>query len=277
MKATPSHSTSAVLTTTGLKSRPTSYDQYVAARAFIALNEELSQPFQALMYAVFDSQSLWESFVQAPSSVQGHHAEPGGNLIHTVEVAQVSLQLASNFCSLVDRDVVLAGALLHDIGKTYEYTGKDGQGYAMSDTGHLIGHKATGIGIVWNAIHQTPGLSDQQRNGLLNCISSSDGKSCDLRGRASLEAEIINKADQLSASAYLYGRSRKMLKKIAGFGDRHPHQRETPLHILPKTEGIASSSSGPIPQVGSAIRRLTAMERLVKRCQVEEQKRNQRH
>ena len=76
-----------------------------------------------------------ERFYRAPAGMKMHHAYLGGLLHHTVDVAELALSMAQTI-GHVDTDLVLAGALLHDIGKPACFT-RDEQG-----VGHFYGHPA---------------------------------------------------------------------------------------------------------------------------------------
>ena len=76
-----------------------------------------------LFYDDADFRSLYQ---ECPASVQGHHAEIGGLLRHTCEVASIGRAIGK-VCH-ADLDLVLAGALLHDIGKLEAYSWNGGFG-----------------------------------------------------------------------------------------------------------------------------------------------------
>ncbi len=80
-------------------------------------------------------------YQECPASVQGHHAELGGLLRHTCEVASIGRAIGK-VCH-ADLDLVLAGALLHDIGKLEAYSWHGGFGH--TESGSLLGHVTLGI------------------------------------------------------------------------------------------------------------------------------------
>lgn len=81
-------------------------------------------------------------FGQAPAAKAAHHAYVGGLLEHTVSVAQLSLHLSGHYPHL-ERDLLLTGALLHDIGKVEELT--LGPPLDYTDIGRLEGHIILGL------------------------------------------------------------------------------------------------------------------------------------
>lgn len=77
-----------------------------------------------------------------------HHAYLGGLLHHTVDVAELALSMAQTI-GHVDTDLVLAGALLHDIGKVKEISSNIGFPYTTE--GKLLGHISLSVMIVREA------------------------------------------------------------------------------------------------------------------------------
>ncbi|MCU0625918.1 MAG: HD domain-containing protein [Gemmatimonadaceae bacterium] len=80
-------------------------------------------------------------FERTPGAVRGHHARLGGLLLHVVEVATIGRAMAKTM--RVDADLVVAGALLHDIGKVETYT-VDARGFDYDPRNALIGHVVLG-------------------------------------------------------------------------------------------------------------------------------------
>lgn len=105
--------------------------------------DTLSHPaIKALTQAYLDDAELMSRFKQAPAAMTLHHAFLGGLLEHTLSL----LRLGSAFCSLypqLNRDLVLFGLFVHDLGKCDELTWK--RGFSYSDQGQLVGHVATGL------------------------------------------------------------------------------------------------------------------------------------
>ena len=98
----------------------------------------------ALIQAYLQDEELMARFRSAPAAMTLHHAFIGGLLEHTLNL----LRLADVFCPLypqLNRDIVMAGLFLHDLGKCVELTWEQGLGY--SDDGQLVGHVARGV--IW--------------------------------------------------------------------------------------------------------------------------------
>jgi 3'-5' exoribonuclease len=137
---------------------------------------------------------------RAPCTRGGHHAYLGGLLEHTVSVAT----MVGEVCQLhpkLDSDLLMAAALLHDIGKTREFT--YGAEFGISDEGAMLGHLALGAEIV--GAHAA-GLAPERRLALLHCILSHHGPEAAGRARgggsgfASAEALALARINALDAS-----------------------------------------------------------------------------
>ncbi|MDP2210516.1 MAG: HD domain-containing protein [Candidatus Aquicultor sp.] len=98
-----------------------------------------------LLQEIFDDGILAE-FAKAPAAKGFHHAYLGGLLEHSVGVARLSDRIAGLYPGKVNRDLLVAGALVHDIGKLREFS------YAQlidySTVGRLIGHHVLGYEII---------------------------------------------------------------------------------------------------------------------------------
>jgi 3'-5' exoribonuclease len=108
-------------------------------------------------------------FRRAPCTRAGHHAYVGGLIEHTVAVATLVLEV----CQLhprLDSDLLMAAALLHDVGKSREFT--YGAEFGITEEGRLVGHLALGAEIVGSAAGDLP---SERRAALLNCLLSHHG------------------------------------------------------------------------------------------------------
>jgi 3'-5' exoribonuclease len=121
-----------------------------------ALLDSVTEPhLRALLERAFDgSQEPGATFCVAPAAVRNHHAYRHGLLEHSLIVAETAAGVAARF-DTVDRDLVVAGALLHDIGKTQAYT-SDGMAPLMSDVGKLHGEIVIGHDMVRELMAQVP-------------------------------------------------------------------------------------------------------------------------
>jgi 3'-5' exoribonuclease len=105
----------------------------------------------ALAKAYLDDEFLMSQFRQAPAAKSMHHAYLGGLLEHTLSL----LNLAAAVCPLypkINRDLVVMGLFLHDLGKTRELVYD--RAFTYSDRGELIGHIVDGAIMLHDKAHQ---------------------------------------------------------------------------------------------------------------------------
>src|SRR5256885_878461 len=116
---------------------------------------------------------VWARFREAPAAKHYHQAYRHGLLDHTVSVAQAVSAAASAFPG-IDRDLAVAGALLHDIGKTEAYN-RDALAIDLTDAGRLQGEIPLGYYLVRREIERVDGFDPALARGLLHIILSHHG------------------------------------------------------------------------------------------------------
>jgi 3'-5' exoribonuclease len=133
-----------------------------------------------------------------PAARAVHHAYRGGFLEHVLKVAEVGRSLAVMYDA--DADLVVAGALLHDIGKLQELEYDITTSYTRD--GNLLGHITLGALQVADAIRKIPDFPEALRSALIHLIASHHGE----RDHGSpvepmtVEAYILAAADNLDAT-----------------------------------------------------------------------------
>lgn len=215
----------------------------LAEATFLRLMGELEPELrEAVRAAFFDVPGRFEAFISVPSSLSGHHNFPGGNLVHTVDVAEKALALAGQRRH-IDRHVLLASCLLHDIGKCEEYVQAAGR-MRTSDTGRLLGHKLTGFLMSSRALQPLMATSQRRALAVLNAISCTASRSYDFRGPGTLEAFVLSRADQISATSDLFEQS---WRASGGrfHGVAHPHLKEPPKHPCALASSVACPPAPP--------------------------------
>jgi len=140
--------------------------------------------------------SLPVSAQSASSGRSGsHHAYLGGLLEHTVAVATMALELCTLHARL-DRDLLLSAAIVHDLGKTREFT--YGAEIARSQEGKLLGHVELGLRLL--ARHVPATLKDERRLALEHCVILHHGADASSGQRfASGEALALYRLNALDA------------------------------------------------------------------------------
>lgn len=86
------------------------------------------------------SNEVWSAFKKAPAAMRVHHAYIGGLLEHTVGVVGIAWKISGYYGGLIDPAIVIASAILHDIGKIEEYELSG----TITEKGKLSGHIAIG-------------------------------------------------------------------------------------------------------------------------------------
>jgi 3'-5' exoribonuclease len=153
---------------------------------------------RALLDAVFGERTAtWVRFRDAPAAKRNHHAYRHGLLEHTLSVAQGVSALAATFGE-VDRDLALAGALLHDIGKLDAYRA-DWPEIELTDDGRLQGEIPLGYHLVRSLIEQTPGFPPARAQALLHIVLSHHGSLAHGSpvAPATREATLVHMVDNL--------------------------------------------------------------------------------
>ena len=98
------------------------------------------------------------AFTQVPAGVRNHHAYIGGLLEHVVTVLDGAERLLPLYPAL-DRDTVLMGVFLHDIGKVRELSYK--RTFAYTDEGQLVGHLVIGVEMLTEKTAKVPDLTGE--------------------------------------------------------------------------------------------------------------------
>jgi len=98
-----------------------------------------------LTQAFFDDQELMKQFCIAPAAMMMHHNYLGGLLEHTLNMLNVAQALFPLYPK-IQKDLVLAAILLHDMAKTQELSYSIGFGY--TDRGQLLGHIIQGTQMI---------------------------------------------------------------------------------------------------------------------------------
>ncbi len=109
---------------------------------FDALLKKVGNPHLKRILGGIFSPAFRQRFANAPAAKFAHHAYVGGLLEHTISVGQLAVAISNQYPHL-DRDLLLCGALLHDIGKVEEFS--LGPPIEYTDIGRLEGHIIIGL------------------------------------------------------------------------------------------------------------------------------------
>jgi 3'-5' exoribonuclease len=128
---------------------------------------------RSLHEAVLRDSSLVEKFKAAPAAKSIHHACRGGLLEHVLSLCVLAKLTAGHYKD-VDLDLVLAGAVLHDIGKIEELSYYRSFGY--SSEGQLLGHIVIGLKILADKLRDVPDFPPRLRTLVEHLIISHHGE-----------------------------------------------------------------------------------------------------
>ena len=128
----------------------------------IEILRNLEDPhLRSLAESFLGDESFMPRFMRAPAGISNHHAYLGGLLHHVVDLLELVLVVAPRYPDL-NKDLLLMGAFLHDIGKVDELTFEHDLGY--SDVGQLMGHLVIGVEILTAKIKEAEAVRGFPKN-----------------------------------------------------------------------------------------------------------------
>lgn len=168
----------------------------------LAAVDAVGDPYLRRLYGeLFRDPDVRQRFRCAPAGKGWHHAYVGGLLEHVTDMLQLGEVLARQHPEL-DRDLLVGGILLHDIGKIEELTFKSHIEY--TNAGRLVGHLVQGCVLVSRFMDRIDGFPEELRTRVLHMIVSHHG-AVD-RGSPkppmTLEATLVHLIDHLDSQAH---------------------------------------------------------------------------
>ncbi len=174
-----------------------------------------------LLTALFiENAALREAFSKAPAAKGMHHVYLGGLLEHTLSILAMAERACGHY-RLMNRDLVLAGVFLHDVGKTAELSYQRSFGY--TDEGNLIGHISMECEWISREAAKIKGFPEELRVQLLHIVLSHHGK-------LEFGSPVLPKTPEALLVHYLDdldGKLEAMFRGIKEAGDNHwtPYSR----------------------------------------------------
>jgi 3'-5' exoribonuclease len=165
--------------------------------------EEISNThLKELLKNIFSEDRL-KKFKTAPAGKSWHHGYISGLIEHTLEMVKIC-DLICEFHTKINRDLLIAGAMLHDFGKTEELTYDSAFNY--SDKGKLVGHIVMCASMIEEETKKLTDFPEELKNLLLHLVLSHQGK---LEYASpvvpkTVEAIALYQADELSAKVNAY-------------------------------------------------------------------------
>lgn len=133
---------------------------------------ELGEPWQTLTRRLLLEPEFLTAFTNAPAARTMHHAYVGGLLEHTLSMAAIGKMLANHY-PYVNKDLLLTGVLLHDMGKVIEYSTEGS--FSFSDDGRLVGHITRAIIMIELAAADMANFPEQDLRQLVHLVASHHG------------------------------------------------------------------------------------------------------
>jgi 3'-5' exoribonuclease len=166
-----------------------------------AILDTITEPhLRALIDAFFADQEFLSQFRNAVAAKKWHHEYQGGLVRHVYEMARIALTMCELFPNL-NRDLLLTGVFLHDLGKLEEMT--HGLFTDYTRDGRLLGHLHIGCDMLDRKIRTLPDFPDYLRSELLHFVLSHHGEpefGSSVRP-ITLEAIVLHHIDNLDAQA----------------------------------------------------------------------------
>ena len=181
-------------------------------------NGHLRELFESLV----SDEEFWEAFCEAPAAKGMHHARVGGLLEHSASCLRIADGLAEIYP--VDRDLLLFGAIFHDVGKVRELSWDAGS-FAYTKEGRLLGHVVLGERLVAAHVAGLPGFPEELALRISHLLLTHQGEleyGSPERPKT-LEALLVHLVDNLDARAAMY------LESTANVGPGGWSHHENPL------------------------------------------------
>ncbi|MEK6759247.1 MAG: HD domain-containing protein [Deltaproteobacteria bacterium] len=107
---------------------------------------------KALLKAVFEDPALRSRFISSPAAKSMHHAYLSGLMEHVLSICSLAAKVSDHYGAAINKDLLISGALLHDIGKIYELSCE--RSFEYTDEGRLLGHITIGIELIDSKVRE---------------------------------------------------------------------------------------------------------------------------
>ena len=134
------------------------------------ISEIKDEDYRKILERIF-TEDFMEKFSKAPAAMFKHHNYIGGLIEHTLNMIRISETLCSIYPQ-IDRDLVITGCILHDIGKVEEFAVTNT--IKMTDRGRLVGHLSLGINMLMKHLEDLE-IPEEKKIKLIHTIISHHG------------------------------------------------------------------------------------------------------
>lgn len=166
-------------------------------KLFSLIDSVKNEYLNKLLLNIFEDKEFYNLYLNSPAAKTWHHNYVGGLLEHTIAVANIC-DFSSRIYP-VDRDLLITGALLHDIGKVFEYNVRSTIEFSV--LGRLIGHINLGDQYICDHVSEINNFPEELLMKLRHLILSHHGEyeKASARLPQTLEATALHHADNLDA------------------------------------------------------------------------------
>ena len=152
----------------------TTYDIADLWRQLLSFVESFTNPdLKLLLTTMLADPAIAQAYREAPAAKQLHHAWLGGLLEHVISLCTLADRVAPHY-PLLNRDLLMTGVILHDIGKVRELSWEIGFEYTVE--GSLLGHIQIGTALAERTIDSLPNFPPRLKTLVLHMILSHHGK-----------------------------------------------------------------------------------------------------
>ena len=132
----------------------------------------LNEPWQTFLEKVLLDEAFLPRYASSPAAKMMHHASVGGLLEHSLSMAKIAQNLADHYPH-VNKDLLVAGALVHDMGKVWEYSFEGS--FDVSEDGRLVGHIPRAAIVLEMKATEVPEMTTQHLRELQHLVLSHHG------------------------------------------------------------------------------------------------------
>jgi len=173
--------------------------EFLAERFWGFVDKVENEYLNRMLHMIFDDKDFFARYLNAPAAKGWHHNYMSGLIEHSIAVANICEFISSQYP--VSLDLMLCGALLHDVGKVIEYNDKTAIDF--TDEGRLLGHLCISDQIAVEAAAKIPGFPPDLLLNVRHLILSHHGEyeKASVRLPQTLEAILLHHCDNLDAQA----------------------------------------------------------------------------
>ncbi len=190
----------------------------------------MQDPFlRELLNRLLDDEAFAVRFRQAPAAMGNHHAWLGGLLEHTLSLIYLMKRITPHYPQ-VNQDLCLVGAVMHDMGKVWEYSWD--RKLDMTDSGRLVGHLVMAVGKVKEIASAIPGFPEPLMLECQHLIAAHHGQYefGSPKLPQTLEAMVVHMADNLDSKVNQMSMALEGNPEVNGRWTDYQKQFQGPLY-----------------------------------------------